>query len=259
MNTLLVPVDFSETSVSAYRFALELAAIEKSKVVAVNVIDLPIKQLELEAKEKFEALESKFNIDGIDTSLFVELGGIVTTIEQMIADQNPTAVIMGTRGAKGLKEIVVGSNTEKIIRNSPVPVWAIPHYVQVSKLKTIVVPFDLRTDNAEAIERIKDVQKLLGAEAKLLYINTALNKKDEDEALNELKIFQSRFGFSDSDLFVRTAYDEADGIIQFAKEVKADMVAMITHARKGISHWLSGSLTEEVANHIEFPIFTTHL
>jgi nucleotide-binding universal stress UspA family protein len=259
MGTLLVPVDFSATSIDAYRFALDLARLQNNKILVLNVIDLPIDQLKEEAIQKFQNIEFSYNKNEIETSLFVELGGVISTIEGMIEEHKPVAVVMGTKGASGIKEIVIGSTTEKVIRNSSVPVWTIPAFRELKLIKNIVLPTDLDLDQADFINKVLALQKLFDATIHLLYLKEGSDTSDEKDTLDDLDEFRMNYGFRGTTANFRVAVNQREGILEFVNETKSQLVIMGTHARKGLAHWISGSLTEQVANQISYPLFTTHL
>lgn len=259
MSTILVPLDFSPPSIDAYRFALDLALLKNSKILVLHVIDLPIDQLKDEAIQKFQELEIKYNNDRIETSLFVELGGVIATIEEMIAEHKPDEVVMGTKGASGLKEIVMGSNTQKIIRNSPVPVWTIPTYSDLAAIKNIVLPTDLDLNQADFIHLVLGIQKLFSATIHLLYIKDSSDTNDRRDTLDDLDEFRKNYGFGNITTSFRVAENQSKGILEFVSETNSQLVVMATHARKGLDHWFLGSLTEEIANQITYPMFTAHL
>lgn len=72
----------------------------------------------------------------------------------------------------------------------------------------------------------------------------------------ELEKFAKRFMLKNYTLNIFGDFAEEDGIINFSKNVKADMVVMRTHGRKGLAHLGAGSIAEDVVNHIECPIWT---
>jgi nucleotide-binding universal stress UspA family protein len=259
MNNILVPLDFSTTSIDAYRFALDLARLRNSKILVLHVIDLPIDQLKEEAIQKFQQLETTYNTGGIETSLFVELGAVIATIEALIEEHKPEEVVMGTKGASGLKEMVIGSNTEKIIRDASVPVWTIPIYSDVMAIKNIVLPTDLDLNQADFIHKVLSLQKLFSATIHILYVKDHADKSDERETLNELENFRLNYGLSNCTSNFCVAASQRKGILDFVTETNSQLVIMGTHARKGLDHWFLGSLTEEIANQITYPMFTTHL
>ncbi|MEQ9415281.1 MAG: universal stress protein [Cyclobacteriaceae bacterium] len=165
-------------------------------------------------------------------------------------------LVMGTKGASGLKEFFVGSNTEKIVRWSPVPVIAIKQSVKASSIKNIVFPSTLHDDEEELTMRVKALQAFFKAKLHVVNINTPANFRTDVVTRKQMKDFAKRFMLKDYTLNVYNDLNEELGVANFIKEVKGDMVAMSTHGRKGLNHLMSGSIAEDVVNHIECPIWT---
>jgi hypothetical protein len=88
-------------------------------------------------------------------SSFIEFGGATPTIRDFIKAQKVDLIVMGTHGASGLKEFFVGSNTEKIVRTSDVPVISIKGSVKYSSIKNIVFPNTLDMDQEELTLKVK--------------------------------------------------------------------------------------------------------
>ncbi len=71
-----------------------------------------------------------------------------------------------------------------------------------------------------------------------------------------LEEFARHYDLSHYTLNTRNDFSEQDGIINFTHEIKADMIAMGTHGRRGLAHLFMGSVTEDVVNHVDCPIWT---
>lgn len=273
MKKILVPCDFSEPAVEAFRFAIDLASKSGSSITILKVIDIPvvydtafgmptyldnsglIAELRNDARKNFERLVKKYG-KGYSAIRFTVLQGPTSVmIRDFIEEKKFSLVVMGTHGASGLQEFFVGSNAEKIVRFSRVPVFTIRKAVPVSSIKNIVFPTSLLRDQSDFIKRLKGIQEFFGAKLHILFLNTPFNFVRD----NELKEYASRHKFTNFTLNFRQDRYEPDGIISFAREIKADMLAMATHGRKGLSHFISGSITEDVVNHIECPVWTYSL
>lgn len=270
MKKIIVPCDFSEPAIEAFKFAIDLAKKSKGSVLVVKVIDIPIayeasfgmptyafnlgmsKELEKDAKKSFDRLQRKFGKGYKKVKFFVVHGPASMMIRDFIEEKKPDLVVMGTHGASGLQEFFVGSNTEKIVRFSKVPVFAIRKAIPVSKIKNIVFPTSLELNQTDFIKKLMVVQAFFKAKLHILFLNTPFNFVRD----NELKEYASHFKFRNYTLNIRNDRYEPDGIIAFTNEVKADMLAMATHGRKGLSHFVSGSITESVVNHVKCPVWT---
>lgn len=271
MKKILIPVDFSEPSIEAFKFAVDLANKGAGSITVLHAIELPplvygasidtpiytydlelLKELKASATTKFNKMVKQFGKGFKSVKFLIGEGFIFPVIRQQIQKKRFDLVVMGTHGSSGLKEFFVGSNTEKVVRFSKAPVLAVRKYIPVSSIKNIVYPTSLQVGQAEFIKRLKALQKFFKAKLHVLYLNTPFNFVRD----NEVQKFVKQHELTNCTINIRHDRYEPDGIISFAKEIKADMLAMPTHARKGLAHFISGSVTEDVVNHIHCPIWT---
>lgn len=276
MKKILVPCDFSETSIKAFKFALELAAKSSGVVELVHIIELPVlhdtvlmptlsfeqafmKDAKMNAEKGFEKLITKYADPGQKVNTSVSFGPVTLTICDLAQEKKTDLIVMGTKGASGLREMLIGSNTEKVVRRASVPVIAIKKGVRVSSIKNIVFPIIPELDIEELTLSVKRLQNILGANLHVVFINTPALFKRSAEVMPLLKRFAKRFMLKDYTLNIYNDINEEDGVRNFLTEVNGDMVAIATHGRKGIGHLISGSIAEDVVNHIECPIWTSKL
>jgi nucleotide-binding universal stress UspA family protein len=277
MKKILVPCDFSEPAMEAYKFALAVARVSFGEVYVLKAIDLPImyesafgvqpyivdsrllKELEDNAYKQFDKLKSQVFAEDVKASFQTAYGPVSLSIRQFITDHDIDLVVMGTHGAGGVKEYFIGSNTEKIVRTSPVPVFAIRKAPELSSIKNIVFPTTLEFNRTHLLEEIKALQEFFGATLHVLLINTPMDFRTDRDMKLVMEEFAKHYKLHDYTLNIRNDAYEMDGIIDFAKEIHANMVAMATHGRRGLLHLLTGSIAEDVVNHVSCPIWTCSL
>lgn len=276
MKKILVPCDFSKQATNAYRSALDIAAASKATIHLLNVVELPVlhdtvlmpvlnfeEELLKEIKEKseshFKKLVAKYSPGDVKVVFNVRYGGVIKMIQDYIEEQSIDLVMVGSHGASGVREFFIGSNAEKIVRNSPVPVLVLKHYFK-GPIKNIVFPNTLDTEKQEdLVMKVKALQSFFKAQLHIVWINTPLNFTSDNFTFERLNKFAKRFMFKDYTVHVFNYTDEEQGILQFAHQLKANLIAMGTHGRKGIAHVLSGSLAENVVNHTEAMVWTYSL
>ncbi|MBL7845193.1 MAG: universal stress protein [Cyclobacteriaceae bacterium] len=275
MKKILVPCDFSEQAVSAFRFALDVAVQSKGEVHLVNVVEVPVlhdsvlmpvmafeealfKELREKAEKQFQKMRDKYAPERIKLESKVIFGPVSRMLFDYIQEKGIDLVVMGTKGASGVREVLIGSNAEKMVRNSPVPVIAIKKYVKgTASIKNIVFPNTLNTESQEdLVLKVKALQNFFKAKLHIVWINTPTNFTRDTITLKRLNAFAKRFMLKDFTINVfNDPYEEA-GVNNFAQEIGADMIAMGTHGRKGLAHFFSGSVAEDVVNHVDCPIWT---
>ncbi len=273
MKKILVPCDFSEQAISAFRMAVDLAQQAEGEILLLHVVEIPVmhdtaivpvvsfeeallKELSVKAEKEFNALRIQFGSPTITISERVVFGGTARMISDVIHEEGIDLVVMGTRGASGLRELLVGSTTEKVVRNASCPVMAVKGYTDVKAIKNIVFPNSLELEQEDLMMKVKALQHFLQATLHVLWVNTPSNFTRDTITRERLNEFVNRFMLKNYTLNIFNDPYEEDGIIHFTKSINADMIAMGTHGRKGLLHIMSGSVAEDVVNHVGCPIWT---
>lgn len=275
MKKVLVPVDFSEESMNALRFAVDLTAKSGGEIGLLHIIAMPVLQdsprmpveryrgplidkMKTAAHFKFLQLIQEHNRENVRISTDVLVNNhIHQTIAKHAEKHNFDTVIMGTRGASGIREWIIGSNTEKLVRTCPVPVLAVKKYTPGLRVKNIVFPNMLDTEHQEdLVTKIKVLQNFFQAELHIVWINTPAVSKPDADVRQRLKEFARRYMLKDYTIHVFNFTDEETGILEFTRQINGDLIAMGTRGLKGIAHLLLGSVAEDLVNHVQYPVWT---
>ncbi len=273
MKKILVPCDFSDTAVEAFSFAVNIADATHGEVLVLHVLDMPVvyestlgmhpylldaalfKEIQDGAKKKFESIKKNYGKNLAAIQLIIKQGPVTPVIRECIKEQKPDLVVMGTNGASGLKEYFVGSNTEKIVRFSPVPVFAVRKAIAIDKVKNIVFATTL-DQQPELVKKVKELQSFFSAMLHLLVVNTPANFRPDKEVKDAMQGYALHFNLRNYTLNFRNDYTLMSGILSFAYETKAEVIAMGTHGHWGLFHTLLGSVAEDVVNHASCPVWT---
>ncbi len=135
IKSILCPMDFSEASKNACRYACEFAKSMGARVVLLNVIeprpiaaDMTLNYIPLEedlaaaAREDFVPLVDECKNEGVDVSADVAIGIPAELILEQTTKLDVNLVIMGSHGKTGLSRLLMGSVAEAVVRKAPVPV-----------------------------------------------------------------------------------------------------------------------------------------
>ena len=162
---------------------------------------------------------------------------------------------MGTHGIKGIKA-VPGSNTQQVIRHSPVPVLVVRKKWPKQEIKNIVFASTFEENVKKQFKSVMELADIYSANIHLVYINTPYNFKETEEAELQLTDFIKKCGYKKSTYTIYNSAREENGILKFAKSVNADIISLVTHGRSGISRFLTPSLAEDLANRSEIPVLS---
>jgi len=270
MKNLLIPTDFSKYSDHALEFAIEFAQNKGGKlyllhsVYTTHIFDSlyldPIlaarlmKDVETAAEEKLASMRSEISKRGVDVETVSTCSPLIDAIEDVIKGNHIDLVLMGTKGASGLKEFFIGSNTEKVMRISSVPVLAIPDDFRFDQVKHIIVPIDYLQVTERFMQEVLLVQQIFGATLDFVWVKTH-HFMDQDDLLHANFEHYARKKFGNIyNVYIKRDMMPESAILRFIDEIDADLVMMPTSQKKGIEHLFLGSTTENLANHSPVPV-----
>ncbi|WP_421976802.1 universal stress protein [Roseivirga seohaensis] len=277
MKTILVPIDFSEQSKYALNFAAQLAEKGKLQIQAIHIIEGPqnhtfntmgdgianesedyffLKQLLEKTKENMRNLVESKVYAGINITGSVEIGNPYQSISKAIADHQADLVVMGSKGVSGIDEVLIGSNTEKVVRHAKCPVITIKSEVKLNTIQNIVLATNLREQQSRLFVELKKLQALTGAKLHLVKINTTNDFHTQRQMQDEFVRYINDHQLANVHTAIYNETSEEEGILAYAEDVNADMIAIGTHGRTGLLHLLSGSIAEDLVNHSQIPVWT---
>jgi universal stress protein A len=130
--TILCPVDFSDASRKAVRYAREFAVNMRASIVLLHVIDIPIEslvnnvqldeELETSALQKLDALKNELLSEGLTVDSHVEIGIPADVILDQASKRDVNLIVMGSHGKKGMTRLILGSVAEAMMRKAGCPV-----------------------------------------------------------------------------------------------------------------------------------------
>ena len=280
MKNILVPFDFSEFAEAALDFALEFSQVTQGKVTVLNVIEYPLATtfnvsgeigqfnegdeiftLELIKKTKQKLADlyqtEKYSEAQFDTEIM--MGNPYEGISNLVDEHDTDLIIMGTKGATGIKEMFAGSNAEKVVRNAKCPVITIHKEQKFEGIKRIVYATDLDATHGPLLEKFKEFQNLFDSQIDLVWVHTPHNVIHEDLAKKKLEEIAKEHELTNYEIHIAKGFYPEEGILLHAWNVRADMIALGTHGYKGLAHLFLGSVAEDVVNHGSIPVWTMSL
>lgn len=274
MKKILVPVDFSEPSENALKVAVELAKRNNSELHVLHVIELAESLFGTEqfnvnneqivyfmqmAKKRFHTFLEKDYLKGIDVKDHIEPGSTALAIKDTVSNNNIDIIVMGSSGTSGLEEIVIGSNTEKVVRYSEVPVLIVKNEMKTISVKNAVFASNFELENLEPYKKAKKIADSFDAKMQMLYVNLPGNQFSSTlEIQEQMRVFLNKveMPLKKENIEIFNDYTIEEGVLNGAEHLKADLIIIPTHGRKGLSHFFNGSISEDVVNHSEIPVLT---
>ncbi|WP_417885223.1 universal stress protein [Zunongwangia sp.] len=273
MKKILVPTDFSQEAQYALEAAASLARKFKAEIFLLHMLDMPFSLIDPvggEAKNKFpesifymKLAHKKFTelkqqefLKDIQITEAVQFNYAFKGITAFANENNCDLIVMGSHGTSGFKDVFVGSNSEKVVRSSEKPVLVIKKQPTNFTIKKILLAIDKEIDNQNSLNKAINFAKLMNAELHLVFVNTPNNFVTSKEAYTEIEKLVKKEDLESLKTHIYNDVNIEEGILNFAEDLNADVIALSTHGRKGLAHFFNGSISEDVANHANKPVLT---
>lgn len=272
MKKILVPTDFSENSLNAIRYAVQLFKNESCNFILLNTYTPIIYQVEymevgaaqyglLDAMkdasqkglESTQAkIEAEFKNPNHTFSQISAFNMLVSEIEQLYENQVMDMIVMGTQGASGLKEVLFGSNMIHVLKSVKCPLLAIPSGFSFEEPHEILFPSDYEIDFKES--HINIIQKLASfyhSRVNVLHVSNA----DELTSAQEMHQKQLEVFLKDTSHLFHLVHDHdiASAITEFQSTSRINLLVMLNNKHSFFENLFFGSKVKKIGLHLNIP------
>lgn len=260
MKTVIVPVDFSETSLHAAKYAAELLTghygvtmllyhscdKETEKAEAENILQA----LKIKLREKYIVV--------IDVLVQQEVDFIVG-LERAVRHRKADLVVMGITGRSAIAQAFIGSNTLKFAETKTCPVLIIQEHSEYREIKNVMLASDFQdTFKTTPSGPIKEFLKNFRPQLHVVNVDSehyiALTDSYEKEKQDLIKLFE---GFNPSFYFLRM-FDINEALTLFAQEKNIDLIISIQKNQSFREKLFKRSQTKSLSYESNVPILVVH-
>ncbi|KAF2520023.1 universal stress protein [Flavobacterium salilacus subsp. salilacus] len=277
MKKILVPTDFSEHAEYALKVAAQIARKNNGEIFLLHLLELPnhvadgvgesnavgasagipeVMFFMKKVRERFEEVVNAPYLQGIKVVEAIQFEKAFDGIMKHSKDHGIDLIVMGSHGASGFREMFIGSNTEKVVRTSNVPVLVIKKDEGEFTPQKFVFASDFSKEIKEPFAKVVEFANAFDMELDLVYINTPNDFKSTHAAEKLMQEFVAGFNINNLDTYIYNDVNVEKGILHFANSINADMIGMCTHGRQGLAHFFNGSISEDLVNHAVRPVVT---
>lgn len=271
MKTILVPTDFSIPADDAIHYAVKLAKVLNASIILYHSF-IPFESgfypLAQSNKENLETAKNltarlatiknhilKSNKD-VPVEVQVDRGPECTRINEFCKKNKIDLIVMGTKGASGIKEALIGSFTADVMTNTPCMVLAIPLKCKFKMPKKITYLSNYRSNEIRAIKTLVELNTIFQADINILHIDDKEDTAKSEKKFNKYKI-KMETNITDTPLsFQHIAGNKIprDSILATLND-KTDLLVISPIKRKGIWKGLfHKSITKTIAYHSQIPL-----
>lgn len=273
---ILVPIDFTEQSLIALREAENLAKTSKAELTLLSVIeesgffarvfgdkteeevDLLVKGTKTKLKEIAARSASR---TGNNVKVMVSRGKVYHKIVEISESIDADYIVMGTQGQPKSMKRIMGSNANRVIRTSKIPVITIKGQDH-KHCDTIVLPLDLKKETKEKVSNAIDFARMFDAKVKIVSIIKTSMDEDETRTLkNNLhqvhKFIASKGVDVDGDLlFKNKSAVINEEILDYAYNNNADLIMIMTQQEDDFTPHFLGSAAQNIIYNSKVPVMS---
>ncbi|MCC9135122.1 universal stress protein [Pontibacter silvestris] len=274
MNTILVPIDFSQNAECNFVYGLELAKAVKARLVLLHVF-YPImsppaaydatdviyalekgkaKELELFARQTTEAMSSDNNdqkntttTSEIQITYVAKLGVADEQIIKVAKDYNTDLVVMGMQGGGAVCQTLLGSTTISVIQSSTVPVLVLPKGSLFKGYKATVFATNLcKVTDGAVLDILQNLIQPFDTILSVLHLYKNEKQQAVLDTQEAIELISEHFTKLDYKVYIQHAEDVAAGILDYIQKQKADLVALVPQKHTFFERLLDKSITGRI-------------
>lgn len=279
MKKILVPTDFSKYADNALMVASKIAKKTGSEIFLIHMLELPnnvgfgvdtmdsgsakgasIPEVAFfleKVHEKFVEIKKSSFLKGISVTEVVQFEKTFSGILKFSKAQNIDLIVMGSHGvSSNVEELIIGSNTEKVVRLSEIPVLVIKNNQPDFSISNAVFASDFSEETKPAFK--KALNFLENFDSKLHLVTICTPSKFQTSANAEKKVadFIASFDFKKYDVNVYNDTSIEKGILNFTNKINGDLIIICTNKRTGLSRFFNGNISEDIINHAGKAVIT---
>jgi nucleotide-binding universal stress UspA family protein len=269
ISHILVPIDFSECSMNALKYAAQLARkLRTADLVIVHAFTMPLvygemgiyasadlltAKMDEEIEENFRGLSKNIpELKKISFTTLTQQALAVDAILSLCMTTDIDLVVMGTKGASGIDEIIMGTNTYSVIKNTKCPVLVIPKNAQYDTIHNIALASDYKPIESSKLEPLKVLIKVFGSKLHLIHISDK-NGIDASMAEEAKKLEHSLKNISHQLNFIINDNVE-EGLNSYITQNKIDLLVLVPRKHKLFDMIFGSGESKKIVFHTKTPL-----
>jgi len=260
MQTVIVPVDFSDTSLNAARYAVQLLTGHYGVNMILHHVYDKASQ-ETEATQRLETLRSQLRDAGIvKVELVAEQGSdFITELEKLARHRQADLIIMGITGRTALGQTFIGSNTLKMVDKKVCPILIIPPDSQYRDVKNVLLTSDFKNVNASTPSiPIKKILKTFRPNLHVLNVDSSHYVSLTEEYQSEKSRLKEMFSDFSPEFYFMGLHDVDEAIHQFSEDKNIDLIIVIQKEHNIFNKLFIKSHTKKLVYHSSVPVLAIH-
>ena len=272
-SSVLIPVDFSKTSLLAIKHGAFFASLTKADLYLVHVINsnfgsqnlfLPIvtlednTEIEKKALDKLNELAQEITEEhGVKPISIVRMGSASKVISEVAKEINASIIVMGTHGHAPLEELVIGSTALKVFTKSPCPTMAMNSGAKHKGYQKIILPIDTTANTKQKVNYALDFAKKFVSS---LHVLALLDSDEETDApameviVQQIQKLAQEKGVSFHADILKNVDNRAKATVKFCEEQGGDLIIIMTDQDSELSGFFLGPYSQQIIHYSKVPV-----
>ena len=273
MRKIIIPVDFSNCSEYDCKTASKIARKTDSEIHLLHMIEIPGGVINAEMKNNFSISEKINYLRGIRDQMldykerFFKKNKVVKHaikfeppykgIKRYAKKISADLIVMGSKGHSKLDEIIVGSNTERTVRTSKIPVLVVKNSKQTFNPKNIVFASDFSERiSSKNFKQLVNFAEMFKSKIHLLKVNTPNNFQSSSLVMKKIRKFIKKHAVAKHNIHIYNDKSVENGILNYSNDIDADVIGIGTHGRSFFAQIFNISVSKNITKRASRPILT---
>jgi nucleotide-binding universal stress UspA family protein len=266
MKRILVPTDFSLNAEKALEYALHLGSHFSSEIILLHSWELPHQKsamfvstqdlIKEKAENDLNELKDKIALrfPDLKISTMVMMGDAAASIKTAAKNKGADYIVMGTKGASGLKKIFMGSITTDVLEDAPCPVMAIPEKAEFRNIKNIGYATDLSSYKLQDALKTIPLAKIFNAKIVIIYISINHEQNEQIQFEEFIKRFKNITEYENIEPYFSSGNDVVKNLQKFMDEKNIDILSLTRRKRDFYEDLFHTSVSKEIAYSSTIPL-----
>ncbi|MCG3167124.1 MAG: hypothetical protein POELPBGB_02908 [Bacteroidia bacterium] len=271
MKNILLPTDFSHNAQNALKYALQFFGTGNHYIllntwqapytppeVLISVEDILMKTSKEGLENELSAALKLKHAEGNTFETISQYGNLVDIISAVAREKKADVVVMGTQGASGIRETLLGSNSASVAKSIACPLLMIPAKSEYKKIRTMVFAADYKhIEKQETLQVMVNIAKENSSEITILNVLDKGKITDVNQGYEGIKIDHLFSGINHSYSFIEND-DKAAGIDEYLHTNNPDLLVMLERKTGFFKSIFHRSITKQMAFHTHVPMLVLH-
>jgi nucleotide-binding universal stress UspA family protein len=274
LTNILVPLDFSETSMNALETAIVIAKQQKANITLLNVVDSSlmfgfngiyyvsektIDHIVDVSTRRLNSLLKKLKEEHkLNCTSEIKVGLVPQSIIKTAADNDVDLIIMGTHGTSGVREFFIGSTAQQVIKIGSSPVLTVPPNKKWVDFKTILFPIRPVAEGVEKYDFLRKIMRHNSMSIKVLILAPTYNDREKKilrKLVRELKtkLIEDEIKISGS---LKSGGNMPKAVLKMSKSIGADMIVITVKNEAAFKQFFIGPFEQRILNHARVPVLS---